>query len=227
MENFKVKNYKIICQQLSNLYAKKNAEYGDSFGEVFREDGLNVCLAQIKHKIRRAMTIVDKDDVNFESLEDTLKDIANYSIMTYMEYILNSQEDNDKEMTKKEKAIYDYKSIINKKVRECKFFNDTEKLEIIKDISEIKTINECVCNLVCVLKLIVNKFYKYYTTECDEKVVNIILNALDIFKLQFGLLLEIEDENCDSLIDALIEATEEVDKMDFDNIIENLKIWCE
>lgn len=83
--------YKQVTDELYDLYVAKNKEYGDSIGEMYDEDGLAPCLYQMKHKISRAITIANKDDVQFESLEDTLRDLANYAVISYMEYKLHSQ----------------------------------------------------------------------------------------------------------------------------------------
>lgn len=92
--------FKRICEELSTLYVDKNEEYGDSFGAMFKEDGLAPCLYQIKHKLNRALTLADEEKTpKFESLEDTLRDMANYSIMTLLEYTML-----EKEKTKKQKS---------------------------------------------------------------------------------------------------------------------------
>lgn len=89
--NPKLIEFKKITEELSTLYVAKNEEYGDSFGEMYREDGLAPCLYQLKHKINRAIQIAGKDDIEFESLDDTLRDLANYAIITYMEYRLSDK----------------------------------------------------------------------------------------------------------------------------------------
>lgn len=91
MVSEKLIEFKRVCEELSEVYVSKNEEYGDSFGQMFDEDGVKPCLYQIKHKLNRALQIADKDDVVYESLEDTLRDLANYSIMTYMEYRLSNK----------------------------------------------------------------------------------------------------------------------------------------
>lgn len=87
--NAKLEEFKKITEELSTLYVEKNEEYGDSFGEMYKKSGLAPCLYQVEHKLNRAMQIADKDDVKFESLDDTLRDLANYAIMTYLEYRLS------------------------------------------------------------------------------------------------------------------------------------------
>jgi len=89
----KLLEFKKICEELSVLYVEKNNEYGDSFGKIFEEDGLAPCLYQIKHKLNRALTLAETEKLpKFETLEDTLRDMANYSIMTLLEYRMTLKE---------------------------------------------------------------------------------------------------------------------------------------
>lgn len=89
--NPKLVEFKKITEELATLYVEKNEEYGDSFGEMYQEDDLAACLYQLKHKINRAIQVANKENVAFESLDDTLRDLANYAIMTYMEYRLSDK----------------------------------------------------------------------------------------------------------------------------------------
>ena len=117
--NPKLKEFKKITEELATLYVEKNEEYGDSFGEMYKEDGLAPCLYQLKHKINRAIQADNKENVEFESLDDTLRDLANYAIMTYMEYRIDKKAEKPKETNMYNEAVDNLK---------C------EVVEIIKDL---------------------------------------------------------------------------------------------
>lgn len=83
----KVEHHKSICKELNDTYRKKNAAYGDSFGETYRKLGIISAVTRITDKYNRLVTLATHADIsaNDESLTDTLLDMANYCIMTVME----------------------------------------------------------------------------------------------------------------------------------------------
>ena len=76
-----------ICEKLNKLYEKKNADYGDSFHQTFQLEGMAMPRIRLTDKLNRFCTITRKggQQVNDESVKDTLLDLANYAIMTIME----------------------------------------------------------------------------------------------------------------------------------------------
>ena len=72
-----------ICDGIKDLYARKNADYGDSFAKARREVP-NYTLGKLYDKFSRYMNISllgeQKAQVD-ESLDDTLMDLSNYAIM--------------------------------------------------------------------------------------------------------------------------------------------------
>ncbi len=82
----KVEKHGQICKSLNELYARKNADYGDSFGKSFKEYGLTMACIRLEDKLNRIKSLRNKDaQVSDESIVDTLMDLANYSIMTLVE----------------------------------------------------------------------------------------------------------------------------------------------
>ena len=73
-----------ICENLIKLYAAKNHDYGNSFEEGCRKIGSGYPLGRILDKVNRLIACMGKEDKMQidETIEDTLKDLANYSIMT-------------------------------------------------------------------------------------------------------------------------------------------------
>lgn len=82
-----VEKHKIICDELNRLYAKKNHDYGDSFHLSFIEEGMSMARIRLGDKFNRFKTLSRnvKQEVNDESIRDTLIDLANYAIMTILE----------------------------------------------------------------------------------------------------------------------------------------------
>jgi hypothetical protein len=82
-----IEKHKRICEELRNIYIKKNTVYGDSFGKTFNELGIISAVTRIVDKVNRikSLALGVKNEVSNESIEDTLLDLSNYAIMTLME----------------------------------------------------------------------------------------------------------------------------------------------
>ena len=83
----KTQQFREIADSLVNIYEKKNKAYGDSFGTTFQKLGIISAVTRISDKYNRLCNLVTNPDIDNlgESLEDTLKDLASYSIMTLIE----------------------------------------------------------------------------------------------------------------------------------------------
>ena len=81
----KIDRFKAITSQMADLYAKKNRNYGDSFGKLYSDLGPISGLVPLHNKLDRATNLLKGDKNHFESIKDTLIDLANYSIMLYIE----------------------------------------------------------------------------------------------------------------------------------------------
>lgn len=90
----KVQAHKEICEGLNALYARKNHDYGDSFGELFAECGMVYAYGHLKEKLNRfkSLALDGKKQAVDESVDDTLMDLANYAIMTVIEMKRTEQE---------------------------------------------------------------------------------------------------------------------------------------
>ena len=90
----KLEMHKEICSELSEIYRKKNAAYGDSFGKTYRELGIISAVTRMEDKMNRIASLATgtKNEVTDESIKDTLRDLANYSIMALIE-MESEQED--------------------------------------------------------------------------------------------------------------------------------------
>lgn len=76
-----------LCMGLNELYIRKNQDYGNSFGEGFREYGLMMPIIRLEDKFKRFKQLATSGEQNVkdESIEDTLLDLANYALMTVTE----------------------------------------------------------------------------------------------------------------------------------------------
>ena len=84
-----------ICDKLNDTYRKKNADYGNSFGNGFEEYGLIMPAIRLEDKFMRfkRLALGGKQNVTSESIKDTLLDLANYAIMTLVEMEENNDRD--------------------------------------------------------------------------------------------------------------------------------------
>lgn len=85
--NEKIAKHKALCDEINDLYARKNHDYGDSFHQTFVEEGLAMSRIRLGDKFSRFKTLSrdPEQKVNDESIRDTLIDLANYAIMTVLE----------------------------------------------------------------------------------------------------------------------------------------------
>ena len=80
-----------ICADLNEIYRRKNADYGDSFGETFRKLGSISAVTRITDKVNRLQSLcLHEAKVHDESVRDTLLDLANYAIMSVIELELSN-----------------------------------------------------------------------------------------------------------------------------------------
>ena len=80
--------HKQICQELTNMFVEKNADYGDAYALLRKEYPMSICW-RLSDKLNRLKTLyatdVEKPNWVSESITDTLMDIANYAIMELIE----------------------------------------------------------------------------------------------------------------------------------------------
>ena len=82
-----------ILEEMEELYLRKNNDYNNSFDKSLDEDGLLVSKIRIGDKYHRFSQLIKKEaEVKDESIEDTLIDLANYSVMTLLWLRKNKEE---------------------------------------------------------------------------------------------------------------------------------------
>lgn len=92
-----VKEHGEICDYLKELYAKKNADYGDSFAKA-REEVPFYTLGRLYDKFNRVKNLMLNGGVrkvSDETIVDTLLDLANYAIMEVAEMKVERSKSND------------------------------------------------------------------------------------------------------------------------------------
>lgn len=85
--------FKQIAEELTDLQAKKNADYDNAYMKDIEKYGMVASLIPINHKLNRLdnlVTNVEKPMVQEESIEDTFLDLAGYAIMA-VQYIRNKR----------------------------------------------------------------------------------------------------------------------------------------
>jgi hypothetical protein len=74
-----------LAKKISELYELKNADYGNSFARTFEKVGIAACYCRIADKYHRYQSLCQSNkSPNFESMADTMLDLASYCVMSIM-----------------------------------------------------------------------------------------------------------------------------------------------
>ena len=89
----KIDKHLEICTGMNDLYKKKNADYGDSVGKSFEDFGDMAIFIRMTDKWNRLYDMMKNQDktLNFESMDDTIMDLANYAMIWMMERQLREE----------------------------------------------------------------------------------------------------------------------------------------
>ncbi len=78
--------YNKVHEEIKATYEAKNRDYGDSFNKSLNHFGIVAAVVRISDKFERLVNLTNRQRLAKaavdEPLEDTLKDMANYCIMT-------------------------------------------------------------------------------------------------------------------------------------------------
>lgn len=85
----KVDMFRELTTKMADLYAKKNANYGDSYGKLYNTLGSISGLVFLHTKLDRITNLMQGGHNDFESVEDSLMDLANYCLMMMIEMKLD------------------------------------------------------------------------------------------------------------------------------------------
>lgn len=121
----KIEKHEQICNEIHEMYIKKNADYGDSVGELYEKLGDISFLTRISDKYHRLMNLMcDSDgykrkEINYESVDDTIQDLANYCIIWLMEREMKKEyidevEEVEEDLVTFENIVYNLKNLIQK-----------------------------------------------------------------------------------------------------------------
>lgn len=83
-----------LTKQMLETFKKKNADYGDSTTQTFKEFGLTSYAIRLNDKLNRIKSFCKKGEleVDEESVVDTLKDISVYSVLAIIDIKNSSNE---------------------------------------------------------------------------------------------------------------------------------------
>jgi len=85
MINDNLRKFDEVVSDLRNLYERKNKDYKDSFKRSLDKRGLIAYIVRAEDKFERIDNLLENvAEVNDEAIEDTIRDLANYSIMAVM-----------------------------------------------------------------------------------------------------------------------------------------------
>lgn len=93
-------SFSSVTKELTDLYEKKNADYGDSFTKTYELFGDMAVASRLHDKMSRIISLITKDEkdikIKGEALHDTVKDLVNYGIM----WLVELEKGNKKKPTK-------------------------------------------------------------------------------------------------------------------------------
>lgn len=73
-----------VVKQMTELYAKKNHDYGNSFDKGMDVIGMAYGVGRLYDKMNRIIKLMkSKAEVKDETMEDTVLDLACYAVMLY------------------------------------------------------------------------------------------------------------------------------------------------
>ena len=80
------RSFKKITDEMYDTFKAKNHDYGSSFSNLFKECGMIYAYGHMAEKLERVKSLMkDEAKVKGEGMKDSLKDLANYAILTVME----------------------------------------------------------------------------------------------------------------------------------------------
>ena len=118
----KVEQFKKITKDMADLYEKKNKNYGDSFGNVYAKLGSSSGLVPLYNKLDRLTALLKGNENNFESIEDSFIDLANYAIMNLIEYRSQKEDKKQTITASKNETITNTKTLKDYYVQQYDFY---------------------------------------------------------------------------------------------------------
>lgn len=86
------------AKQCTKLYSEKNHDYGNSFDKGMDTIGMAYGVGRIYDKVNRLITLTKENSVvKDESIDDTIRDLACYSIMM-LKYLKHQRTESMKEI---------------------------------------------------------------------------------------------------------------------------------
>lgn len=84
--------FKRIVDRMYDTFKRKNADYGNSFRELYKECGMTYAYGHMREKLERVRSLMKNEaQVKGESMKDSLYDLANYAVLTIMEIERNKE----------------------------------------------------------------------------------------------------------------------------------------
>ena len=74
-----------VCNEVKDLLIRKNHDYGDSFSKQYEKYGLLSGIIRMDDKMSRIENLMKRDAKVDESIEDSIRDLAGYAILTLVE----------------------------------------------------------------------------------------------------------------------------------------------
>lgn len=127
----KIERFKEIVAEMATLYENKNKDYGDSFGKSIKEHGNIAGIVRLEDKFNRLKSLLNSNErPNYESVSDTLTDLANYAIMMRIELECKVDEDLSSFKSLSEEEAESLNKAVNQLLEEATKYFDCRKRAI-------------------------------------------------------------------------------------------------
>lgn len=147
----RIEKHKQLCDKLHETYRKKNSDYGDSFAKT-RAIVPNAILVRLHDKLNRVTALLSgaKQQVNDESVDDTLLDLANYALMELVERHAERPQpvqvchDTDRPVTRKNTVVFTAEITVNNLTRRDRQFDEEELRSLAKAMCKQLNVDDVV-----------------------------------------------------------------------------------
>ena len=105
----KALTFQEILDKMSEIHSKKNADYGDSFGDTYNKYGFVSALVRLSDKLNRLNSLYRSGNIQVkdESIGDTLLDLANYAVMALERYSQDAHSQEEQPIAASHRTYHD------------------------------------------------------------------------------------------------------------------------
>ena len=78
-------HFREVTELMAQTFERKNKDYGNTTAQMYKQYGQTYYNIMIEQKLNRIKAITAQNSENYESVEDSLLDLANYAILAILD----------------------------------------------------------------------------------------------------------------------------------------------